>query len=81
MRKFFGKDDRNTDLADVNEALEQYKMAKAYFNSVTDPMLIDYAIHEAEAARLRYIYLFRQAGMAAGASEAGEETYIDPKGI
>ncbi|MGE5553743.1 MAG: YaaL family protein [Betaproteobacteria bacterium] len=48
-------------LADVEEARQQWLSAKAYFDNVTDPDLIDMAIYSIEAAEKRYMYLLKMA--------------------
>lgn len=45
----------------VRRALEDWKKATAYFESVSDPELVDYAVYDMEAAKKRYIYLLRNA--------------------
>lgn len=45
----------------VQRALEDWKKAAAYFESVSDPELVDYAVYDMEAAKKRYIYLLRNA--------------------
>jgi|GEM_PF-3929763 len=47
---------------EVQKALEEWKAAAAYFESVADPELVDYAVYGMEAAQKRYIYLLRTAG-------------------
>ena len=46
----------------VREALLQWQAAQSYFESVSDPELVDYAIYDIEASRKRYIYMLKQAG-------------------
>ncbi len=46
----------------VQRALNDWKAAAAYFESVADPELVDYAVYGMEAAQKRYIYLLRSAG-------------------
>lgn len=45
----------------LREAHSEWKSAELYFQTVTEPDLIDYAIYEMEAARTKYIYLLKQA--------------------
>lgn len=45
----------------VQHALEDWKKATAYFESVSDPELVDYAVYQMETAKKRYIYLLRNA--------------------
>lgn len=47
--------------SEIAQALMQWKNAKNYFENVSDPVLIDYAILDMEAAQKRYIYLLKQA--------------------
>ena len=45
----------------IEDAKREWQTAREYFNSVTDPDLIDYAIHRLGAAEKRYVYLLRRA--------------------
>lgn len=45
----------------VHLALEQWKDAQNYFENVTDPDQIDYAIFVLETARRRYQFLLKRA--------------------
>lgn len=44
----------------VNSAHREWQVAEEYFQTVSDPALVDYAIYCMEAAKRKYIYLFRQ---------------------
>ena len=44
-------------LKDVQESIKEMEFARALFNSVSDPKLIELAIHEEDAARARFDYL------------------------
>lgn len=44
----------------VHEAWLQWQAAQNYFENVSDPDLVDYAIYDLEAARRRYIYMLKQ---------------------
>lgn len=46
---------------EIIQALQQWKAATAYFESVSDPALVDYAVFDMEAAQKRYIYLLKSA--------------------
>ena len=46
---------------EVMWAWEQWQAALSYFENVSDPELIDYAIYDIEAARRRYVYMLRRA--------------------
>lgn len=44
----------------VEEAKECWLTARAYFDNLSEPDLIDYAIYTLEAAERRYMYLLKQ---------------------
>ena len=44
-------------LKDVQESIKEMEVARALFNSVSDPKLIELAIHEEDVARTRFDYL------------------------
>jgi len=44
----------------VDQSKEQWHQARAYFENVNDPELVDYAINNLEAAEKRYNYLLKQ---------------------
>ncbi len=48
-------------LAAVDAARREWLAARAYFDCVTDPDLIDYAIYTIEAAEKKYMYLLKRA--------------------
>lgn len=50
---------QDTDALIVEQAREDWRLAQTYFDWVSDPALIDFAIFWERAARLRYIYLLR----------------------
>lgn len=54
-------DDEKKLLAAVDAARREWEQARSYFDQVTDPDLIDYAIYEIEAAERKFMYLLRQA--------------------
>lgn len=45
----------------VEKARQEWLAAKSYFNAVSDPDLVDYAIHLVEAAEKKYMYLLKKA--------------------
>ncbi|MDD3840239.1 MAG: YaaL family protein [Clostridia bacterium] len=45
----------------VKQAKEEWMAAQSYFQNVSDPDLIDYAIYSVEACRKKYVYLLKQA--------------------
>lgn len=42
------------------DAHKEWKSKEEYFNYVVDFDLVDYAIYDAEASRLKYIYLLKK---------------------
>ncbi len=61
----------------VEQAKIEWMCARAYFEQVTDPGLVDYAIYQVKAAERRYMYLLNQArngwdGTRPGAADAVE---------
>lgn len=51
----------NTLLADIEAAKRDWTNARAFFEQVSEPDLVDMAIYSLEAAEKRYIYLLKQA--------------------
>lgn len=45
----------------IQEAIEEWYTAEQFFESVSDPELIDYAIYRLEASRKKYTYLLKKA--------------------
>lgn len=48
-------------LDNVNKAREEWYAAQNFFNNVTDPELVDYAIYKVEETRRKYMYLLNLA--------------------
>jgi hypothetical protein len=48
-------------IEDLEQAWREWKHARLYFNNVTDPDLIDYAIYNMGATEKKYIYLLKRA--------------------
>ncbi len=46
----------------IHAALQEWKNAVTYFESVNDPELIDYAAFGIEAARRKYVFLLKHNG-------------------
>ncbi|HHV39586.1 MAG TPA: DUF2508 family protein [Tepidimicrobium sp.] len=44
----------------VREAHKEWRDKESYFHSVTDEDLIDYAIYDLEASRIKYLYLLKK---------------------
>ncbi|NLJ40777.1 MAG: YaaL family protein [Clostridiales bacterium] len=51
-------------MAMITEARNEWLEAQNYFENASDPDLVDYAIYKLEAAKLRYMYLLKQARIA-----------------
>lgn len=45
----------------IEEAKREWQEARAYFNTVTEPELVDHAIYALGAAEKRYVYLLKKA--------------------
>ncbi len=63
-RVIVGEDMRTEEdkmLENIRQAHEDWRNAESYFQTVTDPDLIDYAIYRVEASRTRYTYLMKLA--------------------
>lgn len=45
----------------IEDAKRQWNTAWEYFNLVSEPKLIDYAIYMEQAAKIRYMYLLSEA--------------------
>ncbi len=45
----------------IEQARQEWLNAKAYFDSVDDPDLVDYAVYSVEAAERKYMYLLKKA--------------------
>lgn len=50
----------------VEEARREWLLAQRYFDSVSDPELVDHATYLLKATERRYVYLLRKAGDLAG---------------
>jgi len=48
-------------LDSVDKARQDWLTAKAYFDNVTDPDLVDHAIYGMDATEKKYVYLLKQA--------------------
>lgn len=47
-------------LESLNQAHQEWKDKERYFHSVKEPDLIDHAIYELEASRIKYMYLLKK---------------------
>jgi hypothetical protein len=45
---------------EMEAARRELEAAESYFHTVTDPELVDHAIFAVEAARRKYLYLYRR---------------------
>jgi len=57
----------------VEEARAEWISAQKYFESVTDPDLVDHAIYLVEAAQRKYMYLLKRARQEGIKLEFSEE--------
>lgn len=48
-------------MAILTEARDEWLQAQNYFENVSEPDLVDYAIYRLEAAKIRYMHLIKQA--------------------
>ncbi|MGI6036568.1 MAG: DUF2508 family protein [Limnochordia bacterium] len=60
IRLFEEEADDLDDLTVVQEAHQEWVGACNYFENVTDPALVDYAIYAMQAAEKRYMYLLKR---------------------
>ncbi|NLK44362.1 MAG: DUF2508 family protein [Tissierellia bacterium] len=61
MFNFKEKDKEMEDMLEIlKNAHKEWKDKEKYFQEVTDPDLIDIAIYEMEASRIKYIYLLKK---------------------
>ena len=54
------KTEKEKTLESLKKAQEEWKHKEKYFQSVTEPDLVDHAIYELEASRIKYIYLLKK---------------------
>jgi hypothetical protein len=47
-------------IENLRQAHEEWQDNEKFFQSVSDPDLVDYAIYETEASKLKYIYLLKK---------------------
>jgi len=55
------RDEKTELMENIKRAHEEWMAARSYFESVTDPYLIDYAVLAVEAAEKKYTYLMNKA--------------------
>lgn len=58
--KVHEKTEKEEMLESLKEAHREWKDREEYFQSVTDPDLIDHAIYELEASKVKYTYLLKK---------------------
>jgi len=46
--------------AEIKKAYDDWRGAQNYFENVSDPDLIDFAIYDLEAAKRRYVYMLKK---------------------
>ena len=54
------KTEKEKILERLKEAQEEWKDKEEYFQSVTEADLVDHAIYELEASKIKYIYLLKK---------------------
>lgn len=54
----------------ARKALRELQSAERYFNAISDPELVEYALYEIEAARRKYEYMMRKLRSGEAAYEA-----------
>ena len=54
------KTEKEKILESLKEAQEEWKNKEEYFQSVTEADLVDHAIYELEASKIKYIYLLKK---------------------
>ena len=59
--KFNEKTEKEKILENLKSAQKEWKDKEIYFQSVTEPDLIDHAIYELEASKIKYMYLLKKA--------------------
>jgi hypothetical protein len=57
----------------MEAAKREMEAAEAYFQNVTDPELVDHAIYTMEAAKRKYLYLYRQLRLSKGGTVMRQE--------
>lgn len=55
------KDENKEFIQNLKKAHWDWQKSQIFFQNVSDPDLVDYAIYKMEASRLKYIYLLKQA--------------------
>lgn len=65
MMKFMEKKDKEVLESEemlklVARAFKEWKERESFFEAVDEPELVDYAIYQMEASRLKYIYLLNK---------------------
>lgn len=55
------KTEKQQVLENLNRAHNEWKMKEKYFEHVTDPDLVDHAIYELKASKIKYMYLLKKA--------------------
>lgn len=55
------RDEKAELISNIQKAHDEWMAARAYFESVADPNLIDYAVLSVEAAEKKYTYLMNKA--------------------
>lgn len=84
MMKFMEKKDKEVleseeMLKNVALAFKEWKERESLFENIDDPELVDYAIYQMEASRLKYVYLLNKLRKIEVKEEYNEkETSLNP---
>lgn len=54
------KDEKREIIEDIKIAKEKWLEKENLFQEVTEPELVDFAIHELEASKIKYMYLLKK---------------------
>jgi hypothetical protein len=54
-------EDKQNIISAIEEAIKELQECRDYFETVNEPVLVDYAIYKEAAARSKYAYLIKQA--------------------
>ncbi len=67
----------SNDAREIREAYNAWKNAQSYFESVSEPDLIDYAVFQLEATKRRYMYMLnRQKELVASLNNTYDNSTI-----
>ncbi|NLY86753.1 MAG: DUF2508 family protein [Tissierellia bacterium] len=64
-------------LENLKNAHNEWKQKEKFFQEVTDPDLVDIAIYELEASKIKYIYLLKKLKKEMGIGKAMADNKTD----